>query len=142
MSEVQIDVKLNQQETEMVSKLRGADDATTAILKATVTESLLNAKRESMKTVLMNRTVFSITINDLGNIVVRGLGNSRPMGFRPDSLEVLLGQVPALSKSIVDARAYVAANPEKVAAATKLRDEKKAAEAKAKKKGQILSIAK
>lgn len=121
MSTIQIEVKLNVAETEMVAKLPEA-------LRATVTESILNAKRESMQSQIVNRTIFSTSINDLGNIAVRGLGNSRPMGFRPDSLKVLLGHVTELTKAVSDAEAYIAANPEKVKAATKLRDDKKKAE--------------
>lgn len=119
INQIQVDVKLNQAESEMVAKLPES-------LRATVTESILNAKRESMQTVLANRTIFSVSINDIGNIAVRGLGNSRPMGFRPDSLETLLSHVPELTKAVADARSYIAANPAKVEAATKLRDQKKA----------------
>ena len=120
---IQIEVKLNKVEQEMVNNLPEA-------LRGQVTESLLNAKRESMTTLIANRTTFSVKINEGGTIVVRGLGNRYPMGIRHDSLEVLLSHTAELQKAIADAKAYIASNPEKVEAFKKTRAERSKSEAK------------
>lgn len=47
-----------------------------------------NAKRQVI--VETNRKVFSVKLNDNGNVVMRGLGNRFPVGLRPDSVITLL----------------------------------------------------
>jgi hypothetical protein len=122
---VTIELKLNQAEAEMVATLPEA-------LRQQVADSLLNAKAESQSTLIANRTTFSIKINDVGTIVIRGLGNRYPTGLRPDSLRILLAHVPELTKAVTDAEAYVAANPEKVKAGLEAREKARSeAEAKA-----------
>lgn len=64
----------------------------------------------SSEVAIKNRSEFSVTINGAGTIVVRGLGNRFPSGFRADSLSILLSHTTELQKAIVDAKAYLS-NP-------------------------------
>lgn len=121
---VKFKVTLNLNEQAMVQKLPEA-------LQDQVADSILKAKLEVQSTLISARSIFGYKINDVGNIVVTGLGNRFPAGFRPDSLRTLLGHSTELLKACDEAEAFVKANPEKVKAAQKARDEKKKAVAQA-----------
>jgi hypothetical protein len=126
---INVEVKLNQVEQKMVDGLPEA-------LRVQVTESILAAKREAMEAIVTNRNQFSISINDGGTIVIRGLGNRYPTGLRHDQLEILLSHVPELTKAVADAKAYIANNEAKVKAFEETRAKKRAEQARKMKLGE------
>jgi plasmid stability protein len=105
-------------------------------LRATATDSYLQSKAESMELTLANRHKFSVTVNEIGNLVIRGLGNRYPMGLRVDSAELLLSHVDDIRDGISEALQYIKNNPDKVAAAKKVRAEARKLEADKKKQSK------
>lgn len=85
-NEKPVEVKLNQQEQDMLSKLPEA-------MRPQVEATLLASKRTALEIVAKNRKDFSIVVNDNGNLVIRGIGNRFPLGLRPDSALVLCDHV-------------------------------------------------
>lgn len=101
MSQSQVEVKLNQAEEAAVLSLPSE-------FQAAARTEMLRKKGERMAKVISNRKDFSATVNENGNIVVRGLGNRWPMGFRPDSLEILLSKASELQAVIAQAKQHPA----------------------------------
>lgn len=126
---ITVEVKLNKVEQAMV-------DGLPETLRAQVTESILSAKREAMEAIVTNRNQFSISINEGGTIVIRGLGNRYPTGLRHDQLEILLSHVDELQKAVSDAKTYIAGNEAKVKAFEESRAKKRAEQARKMKLGE------
>lgn len=129
MSESKFEVKLSQAEQAFIDRLPEE-------LRATATDSYLQSKAESMELTLANRHKFSVTVNEIGNLVIRGLGNRYPMGLRVDSAELLLSHVDDIRDGISEALQYIKNNPDKVAAAKKVRAEARKLEADKKKQSK------
>lgn len=124
------EIKLNAMEQAAVNKMP------TPEMQKQFADALLNAKREADAKLRLLRDVFGVEVNELGTVVIRGLGNRFPTGLRPDSLQKLLDNSEALRKAIVEARAYIVANPEKIKAAQAKRTAERKLNAKASKLGQ------
>jgi hypothetical protein len=88
-------VTLSPSEIAMIEALFPAGPAREAALKqALETKIAQQAVRQAkLKT---NREVFSVTVNENGNLVIRGLGNKFPMGIRPDSWDILVANIEAV----------------------------------------------
>lgn len=54
-----------------------------------------------------NREVFSISLNENNNSVIRGLGNAMPLGLRLDSLKVLVDNIEAIKAFLETHKALI-----------------------------------
>lgn len=91
----QNEVTLSLSEVAMIEALFPAGPGRDGALKqALETKIAQQAVRQAkLKT---NREVFSVTVNENGNLVIRGLGNKFPMGIRPDSWDILVANLEAV----------------------------------------------